>query len=627
VSEAVEPATEIAPLWGAAYGAHPLAHIVYDTDTLHMLAANAAALRRYACSLDEIVQLTRADLLMPGEPERLRRFLAGLPASAAAEPQPVWRERTRSGQELLADIRGRTVLWHGRAARLAAVIDATPRARLQADAGRSRDMLQVAGRMALLGGWYLELHSRSIHLSDMVCTLHELPPGSRLSMEAAARHYPGDAADRIRGAVRACLGDGTPFDLELPLVGAAGTRRWVRIAGEPARGERGGIVGVQGAQQDITERKHAELALQQSRRQLKDLLAALPDLWIVVDAQGRYADVSDPQHPSLSAPWADKLGRPISDGVPEALAQQTRLLIELAHRTGRGGPVGPATSHTYELPMAGGGTHLFEARYMPLPDGATLSLIRDVTQARELASARTARAVAEEAGRAQAVFMSRVSHELRTPLNAILGFGELLRGEIASMPGNPGIWLGHVLKAGRHMLALVDDLLELQRIEQGRLQPVLVPLELDELLAGSAQMLVPMSDEAGVELVPPAPSGLVVHAEARSLRQIVLNLGSNAIKYGGAGCRVSITAVPEGGHALITVADTGAGMAPEQLLRLFQPFERLGQERRGVAGSGLGLVISRQLAQALGATLELASAPGRGTTATLRVPLVTPAAT
>jgi PAS domain S-box-containing protein len=610
---------DIAPLWALAYGGHPLAHIVYETATLRVLAANTAALERYGCGAEEILGLTRDDLLMPGEPERLRRFLAGLPGSALAEPQPVWRERSRSGQELLADIRGQPVRWNGIAARLAAVLDAAPRARLQADAGRSRDMLLVAGRMALLGGWYLDARTRTLQLSDVVCALHELPPHSVISLEAGRAHYPGEAGERLRSAVRASLFEGRAFDLELPFVGAKGTQRWVRTAGEAVRDDLGRIVGVQGAQQDITERKQAELALQQSRRQLKDLLAAVPDLWIVVDAQGRYADVSDPQHPSLSAPWADKLGRPISEGVPEPLAQQTRALIAQAHRG-----EGPA-SHTYELPMADGGTHIFEARYMPLPEGATLSLIRNMTQARELADARQARAVAEEAGRRQAAFMSRVSHELRTPLNAILGFGELLRGELAPLPGNPPIYMGHVLKAGRHMLALVDDLLELQRIEQGKLQPVLAPLDLDELLAGSVQMLVPMSDEAGVELAAARAAGLVVHSEARSLRQIVLNLGSNAIKYGGAGCTVLIGARAEGEMAVIEVADNGAGMAPEQLQRLFQPFERLGQERRGVVGSGLGLVISRQLAQALGATLELTSAPGQGTTATLRVPLVTDA--
>jgi PAS domain S-box-containing protein len=617
---------EIAALWDAAYGAHPLAHIVYDTHSLRLLAANTAALARYGYSLEALLQLTRSELMMPGEAEALRQFLAGLPASALAEPQRVWRERQRGGHELLSDVRGMPVRWHGRPARLSVVMDAAPRARAQADAGRSRDLLQVAGRMAQLGGWYLDRANASVRLDDTVCLLHERPPGSVLTLEAAVAHYPGEAAGQIADAVRACLASGTPFDLELPFVGTRGTERWVRTAGEAARDAGGAIVAVQGAQQDVTGRKRAELALRESRRQLKDLLAAVPDLWIVVDAQGRYAEVSDPQHPSLSAPWGDKLGRPISVGVPEALAQQTRSLIARAHaaaRTGSGGSSAPV-SHTYELPMADGGSHVFEARYMPLPDGATLSLIRDMTQVRELASARQAQAVAEEAGRRQAAFMSRVSHELRTPLNAILGFGELLRGELARVPGNPGVYLGHVLRAGRHMLALVDDLLELQRIEQGPLQPVLADIDLDDLLAGSLQMLVPLANEAGVTLAPLMPGGLQVRSEARGLRQIVLNLGSNAIKYGGHGCTVAVAAAPDADHAVITVADNGAGMAPEQLQRLFQPFERLGQERRGIVGSGLGLVISRQLAQALGATLELASAPGRGTTATLRVPRITP---
>jgi signal transduction histidine kinase len=506
------------------------------------------------------------------------------------------------------------VLWQGRPARLAAVLDAGPRERLQLDAGRSRDMLQVAGRMAQLGGWYLDLPSRAVHLSDMVCDLHERPPGTVLTLDDAAAHYDGAAADQIRRLVRACLEHGTAFDLELPFTGLRGARRWVRTAGEAVRHANGRVVGVQGAQQDITARKQSELALHESRRQLRDLLAAVPDLWIVVDAQHRYQAVSNPHHASLTEPWAHKLGRPIAEGVPEPLVLQTRGLIAQAH-------AGQPASHTYELPMADGSTHVFEARYMPLPEGATLSLIRDMTQLRDLAEARQARAVAEEAGRRQAAFMSRVSHELRTPLNAIIGFSELLRREVKPDAVQAGIYLGHVLKAGRHMLALVDDLLELQRIEQGSQQPVLGPVALDDVLLASLQMLEPLAASAGVVLQAAPATALVLHAELRSAQQILLNLGSNAIKYGGSGGVVRISVEREGARAVVRVSDSGAGIAPEQVLRLFQPFERLGQERRGVAGTGLGLVISRQLAQAMGGALELASTPGQGTTVTLYLPL------
>jgi signal transduction histidine kinase len=141
------------------------------------------------------------------------------------------------------------------------------------------------------------------------------------------------------------------------------------------------------------------------------------------------------------------------------------------------------------------------------------------------------------------------------------------------------------------------------------------------VLLASTQMLEPQATAAGVVLQGAPPSGLVLHADARGVQQILLNLGSNAIKYGRPGGVVCITVQCSGARAAISVTDQGAGMSAEQVQRLFQPFERLGQERRGVAGTGLGLVISRQLAQALGGGLEVASTPGQGTTVTLYLPL------
>jgi signal transduction histidine kinase len=244
----------------------------------------------------------------------------------------------------------------------------------------------------------------------------------------------------------------------------------------------------------------------------------------------------------------------------------------------------------------------------------------DVTQVRELEAARQARAVAEEAGRRQQAFMSRMSHELRTPLNAILGFGELLlQGPVAA--AQLQAYLGHIVDAGRHMLALVDDLLELQRIEQGRLELRPAPVDVVALLDGCLQMLAPLAARHACALQRQGDAAVVLTTDERALRQIVLNLGSNALKYGGRGGVVAlhVQATPDGGLTL-HVSDRGPGLTPEQLERLFQPFERLGQERAGIAGSGLGLVITRQLAQALGGTLVLRSTPGQGTVAELRLP-------
>jgi len=725
--------------WGDWLDAHPLAHFVYDTQSLRLLAVNEAALRRYGYSRQQFLSLTRADLLLPAEVPALREFLAALPGSAQRTPQRVWLERTRSGHVLHADVRGMQVLVGGRVARLAAVVDAGARAVLAARAGQADDLLAVAGRMAQLGGWTLDLAAGRVRWSDEVCALHEMPPGTESDLAAAIAYYPGDAAQTLRVSLERCVHDGTPMDLELPLVGARGTQRWVRVVGAAVRDEQGRIVRIQGAQQDITARKQDALALQDSRARMAALLAALPDLWLVLDAEGRFAEVSDPDHPSLMAPWADTQGRRYHDVLPPALAERVQLLLANAHATGQ------AQGHQYPLPVRSGEHRWFEVRCVALPAGRSMAVIRDLTetvqleqrframaeaapigifttgvggdcsytnrawqalfelqgehslghawvrrvhaddrarvlgqlktlaptapamemefrlvlpgdrvrhvaaraspvrgpdgkitgfvgaatdttQARELQAARQAHAVAQEAGRRQTAFMSRMSHELRTPLNAILGFGELLQQAGTVPDPRARGYVDYVVQAGRHMLALVDDLLELQRLNDGRVTPKPARLDVQALLRDCADMLRPLADSAGVSLgVTPAP-GCVVWCDERCLRQIVLNLGSNAVKYAGRGAQavmgaaLAAGAAPACGDLVVTVQDSGVGMSPEQLQRLFQPFERLGQEAGKQPGSGLGLVITQQLAQIMGGSVHITSTPGQGTTATLRLP-------
>jgi PAS domain S-box-containing protein len=738
------PDTPLPPLqWGPWLQAHPLAHFVYDPESLQMLAANEAALQRYGYSREQFLALTRADTLLPGELQPLRDFLAALPSSTQATHQRVWLERTRSGQVLHADVRGMQVLFDGRVARLAAVVDAGARAVLAARAGQADDLLAVAGRMAQLGGWTLDLQARRVRWSDEVCALHEVPPGTESELDAAIAYYPGDAALILRAAVLRCMQDGTAIDMELPLVGARGTQRWVRVVGAAVRDDAGRIVRIHGAQQDITARKQDAMALLDSRARMAALLAALPDLWLVLDAEGRFVEVSNPEHPSLMAPWAQTQGRHLRDVLPPALADRLQQLLLAAHATGQ------AQGHQYSLPVRSGELRALEARCVALPGGRSMAVIRDltetvqleqrfhamaeaapigifttglgadctytnpawqalfelpgeqslgrawtrrlhpddrarvladlkaqaatapamemefrlvlpgaglrhvaararpvhgpggdlvgfvgaatdITQARELQAERQAHAVAQEAGRRQTVFMSRMSHELRTPLNAILGFGELLQQVGSVADPRAQTYVAYVVQAGRHMLALVDDLLELQRLNDGRVQLKPVLLDVQTLLHDCADMLRPLADSAGVNMAVADEPACMVRCDERCLRQIVLNLGSNAVKYAGRGAQVQLVAnldaadAGSGGPArsglVLSVADTGAGMTAAQVQRLFQPFDRLGQEAGKLPGSGLGLVITRQLAQLMGGDVAISSQPGQGTTATVRLP-------
>ena len=734
LSPGPEPGQPLELRWDDVLQRHPLPHYVYDVQTLDILAANTAACLRYGYSEEEFLRLNRERLLFPGQVQRLRDFLGGLPATAQVQPQPVWHECTQDGRELFSDIRGRPVWWQGRQARLSVVMDAGSRLRSAADAENARDLLVVAGRLAQVGSWWADRDRHAVFASDLVCDLHEVPHGTHLLMQDAASRYPGDGAARLEAAVRACFKDGTPFDLELPLVTARGNHRWARTVAEAVRDHTGRIVMLRGAQQDITAQVTARLELAASRERLQALLKALPDLCVVFDAEGRFAEVNDPLHPSLAVPWEERLGRKIGDVLDPKFAATALQTMAEAHRTGQ------LQSFHADRPLASGPVRRFESRYVPLAGGRTLALVRDITethqleqrfrvmadgtpvgifttdakglcdytnpawqalygltaeeslgtgwartllpedreavhagwkrsvaarqpfemefrvqppggplrrvwsqarpilrpdgsvrghvgavvditQAHELAQARQAQAVAEESGRRQKAFLSRVSHELRTPLNAILGFGGLLQHDMAGQDARHEGYVRHVMDAGRHMLSLVDDLLQLQRIEQGRLDPKFAVVPLDEVLAACGRMLSPMADEQGVHIHVLPANGLVVHSDERGVKQILLNLGSNAIKYGGRGCQLTLSAHAEPGAVVMTVSDTGRGMSAEQLQRLFQPFERLGQETHKVGGSGLGLVIARQMAQALGGQLDLHSSPGAGTQAVLRLPL------
>jgi len=377
------------------------------------------------------------------------------------------------------------------------------------------------------------------------------------------------------------------------------------------------------AMMDAAPRTRLAEDVVRSRAELAALVAAIPDPWLLVDAQGRVVQASGDRdaHPR-PAPAGDE-HRLFASLLPPDLAAEALAAVARAHAEGR------PQSHQYVQAGAGGEERHFEARYVPMGDGCTLALVRDVTEAHQLAAARQAAEVAAEVGQRQAAFLARVSHELRTPLNAVLGFAQLLEPEVG--PGSRGTaYLGHLLLAGRHMLDLVDDLLELQRATHGRLEPAARPIDPVALMRSCAAMLAPQAQAAEVTVhVGPAADG-ALRSDERALRQILLNLGSNAIKYGRRGGTLWLesrelapapdaTAVAAPVHEF-AVRDDGPGMDADDLARLFRPFERLGREQGGVAGSGLGLVISRQLAHALGGTLTIDSQPGVGTVARLRVP-------
>ncbi|MCE2968821.1 MAG: ATP-binding protein [Burkholderiales bacterium] len=233
----------------------------------------------------------------------------------------------------------------------------------------------------------------------------------------------------------------------------------------------------------------------------------------------------------------------------------------------------------------------------------------------------------ETANRHKSEFLANVSHELRTPLNAILGFSEALDERLfGELNARQAQYVRDIHDSGRHLLALINDLLDLSKVEAGRLDLEPAPVDVPALVEGAMQMVAARASAAGVRLtVDIEPDVGVWRGDARRLHQILLNLLSNAVKFTPAGGDVRVRAAHAAGGLAIAVADTGVGIAPEQMQRLFAPFAQArSRGLRGEEGTGLGLALSRRLAELHGGRLQVDSAPGRGSTFTLWLPAQAP---
>ncbi|MET0517454.1 MAG: ATP-binding protein [Burkholderiaceae bacterium] len=254
---------------------------------------------------------------------------------------------------------------------------------------------------------------------------------------------------------------------------------------------------------------------------------------------------------------------------------------------------------------------------------AWLASIQDVTELRRAGRDREA---ARASNRTKSEFLSRISHELRTPLHAMLGFAQLIQGRAEAQSGPLQDWLEGLTQAAWHLRALFDDVLDLSRIELGKLQLWPRRLDLGDLVAEVLRMVAVQADAQGVALQWEYASTArpYVLADPLRLRQVLLNLLTNAIKYNrpGGHVRVDIRQDAEGVH--LGVADDGIGMDEQQLAHLFEPFNRLGRERAGIEGTGIGLSLSRELIELMDGSIRADSEPGRGTHVHLRLPAAWP---
>jgi signal transduction histidine kinase len=267
----------------------------------------------------------------------------------------------------------------------------------------------------------------------------------------------------------------------------------------------------------------------------------------------------------------------------------------------------------------------YRERYVAAKERAEVEAHARTDLQRAMAEALDAKALAESESQAKSRFLANMSHELRTPLNAIIGFSEIIRDGVLGRDAGDRYrdYAADIHKSGSHLLDLINDLLDLSRIEENKLDLKLGPVDASVLVRDVAELMQPAARKAGVALLADVtPGPLDVRADPRALRQVLLNLASNAVKFTPEGGRVVLSACRDGDRAVVTVTDSGIGIAPEHMELVMQPFGQVDSVfTRTKPGSGLGLPLVKSMTELMGGTFALSSRVSEGTVARVTLPL------
>jgi len=479
---------------------------------------------------------------------------------------------------------------------------------------RAAFALSAPGQAMLdLGGRFIEVNTSLCHFLGH--SEHDL-----LKLRFLDITHPDDLALDAQCVADMKAGTVAQFRRETRYLRADGSTVWALVTSRLARDENGQPLYFVSVIEDITERKASELALREREALLSSMGKFVPGLIhkIGFDADGRarFLYISDRAMEMFELPH-ELMERDYHAHHARVHPDDLAYVRRLATAPKPGALLRPV-DFEYRVILPSKGLRVYGGHAIPVTeeDGSVVwyGHTADVTDKKALLTARMAAQVAQDANLAKNEFLSRVSHELRTPLNAVIGFAQLLRlSSSGHLNATQRQHVEHIESAGSHLLGIISDVLDLSRIEAGNLPLSAEPCRPSVLLNEACHLVGSLARDHGIDLRPPELSDdPLVRVDPMRLRQVLVNLLSNAIKYNRPQGQVVPRIWAEGDQVAIAIDDTGAGLSPEQQSHLFEPFNRLGAERTGIEGTGIGLVIVRKLLEAMQGRLEVRSQPGQG---------------
>lgn len=494
----------------------------------------------------------------------------------------------------------------------------------------SESRLRLAIESARCGVWDWNLATDEVVLTDSFAQLIGRARGERLTGPELMLMFSEDDRHRVRAAMRGAA-EAQDVDVE---VRAAGLAVWLQLRGRLMSGTNR-IVGVA---IDVTERKGAQARVAAAESRLRAALESMNESFVLWDSRQRlvlwnrkfrefFALPEDALKPGMS--YADveaRAGRAIEKvhGEDEVAGYELELadgrwLRYSERRTADGGLVSVGADIT-ALKSQEAALRDNDREMRRTVDNLRLSQerVQELAQNYEQEKIR-----AEEANRSKSEFLANMSHELRTPLNAINGFSEIMSGEMFGPLGHERYkdYVQDILSSGQHLLSLINDILDMSKIEAGKMQLQPEPVDPLELVEQCVRIMRARAEEKQIELSVDGAALPSIEADPRALKQVLLNLMSNAVKFTPEGGKVIVRTFDAADGVVMQVADTGIGIAEEDLARVGRPFEQIENQHSKVhQGSGLGLALSKSLVEMHGGTLRIDSVLGKGTTVSFTLP-------
>ena len=495
---------------------------------------------------------------------------------------------------------------------------------------------RLAVEAARCGIWEWDLKVDRVFMSDVTGAILGWGGGGMVDGVQVLDRIAPDHRDRVRQALDSARAYGA-FDVSFRVPDRHGRTAWIDARGQgldPTDQGYGRIIGVA---LDVTEERLAQARAQAAETRLRDAIDSVSEAFVLWDRLGRLQLCNQnfrtffALEPRILKPGASRESvvrfaqlairrehpSPIGKGVREVELNDGRWLQISERRTAEGGQVVTAIDISAIKQQEAVRRKNEEAL-----QGAVHDLQSSQEQLAELARKYEAEKIrAEGANKAKSEFLANMSHELRTPLNAINGFSEIMVNQLFGQLGDKRYveYAQDILNSGQHLLALINDILDMAKIEAGKLNIKFEPLRLDEVIEDAVRLMRNRADTSGLDLTVELPKLPEIEADYRAVKQVLLNLLSNAIKFTPRGGKVTVRAALEmgagGERVRVAVSDTGIGISEQDLDRLAKPFEQIeSQLSKTQQGSGLGLALTKSLVEMHQGELAMESEPGKGTT-------------